>query len=159
VVAVSNSKDAIGEVFAVFDRPCDLRLGQNRAGFDSQSPPIIQLNCDDHGFASRTRQEAMRQGFDYLPKPFTPDQISLLIRKIIQVRTLEQRVAVLQEALKDAAPEIDLTSRNPAMQRTLSIAHREAESDATVLIRGESGTGKTILARPALLSKWAKILV
>ena len=46
----------------------------------------------------------MRRGaFDYLPKPFTPDQLLLLIRKITEVRTLEQKVAALQEALNEAA--------------------------------------------------------
>ena len=154
VVAVSNSKDAIGEVSRqFFDMALvDLRLG-TESGLDLI--PSLRANCPwlkivmITAYASiDTAVEAMRRGaFDYLPKPFTPDQVSLLIRKISEVRTLEQRVAVLQEALKDAAPEIDLTSRNPAMQRTLSMAHRVAESDATVLIRGESGTGKTILAR------------
>jgi NtrC-family two-component system response regulator AlgB len=95
-----------------------------------------------------TAVEAMRRGaFDYLPKPFTVDQLLLLIRKITEVRTLEQKVAALQEALSEAAPEADLTSRSPVMQKTLALAQRVAGSDATLLIRGESGTGKTMLAR------------
>ena len=53
----------------------------------------------------------------------------------------------MQEALNEAAPEADLTSRSAAMQKTLALAQRVADSDATLLIRGESGTGKTILAR------------
>jgi NtrC-family two-component system response regulator AlgB len=63
------------------------------------------------------------------------------------VRALEQKVESLQEALSEATPEADLTSRSPAMQKTLTLAQRVADSDATLLIRGESGTGKTILAR------------
>jgi NtrC-family two-component system response regulator AlgB len=102
-----------------------------------------------------TAVEAMRRGaFDYLPKPFTPDQLLLLIGKITEVRTLEQKVAALQEALNEAAPEIDLTSRSPAMQQTMALAKRVADSDATILIRGESGTGKTILARA--IHSWSR---
>ena len=52
-------------------------------------------------------------------------------------------MAALQEALNEAAPEADLTSRSPVMQKTLAMAQRVADSNATILIRGESGTGKT----------------
>ena len=95
-----------------------------------------------------TAVEAMRRGaFDYLPKPFTPDQLKMITKKVIDIRKLELKVKELQEVLQEVAPEADLTSRNPAMQQTLAMAQRVAESEATVLIRGESGTGKTILAR------------
>ena len=100
VVAVSNSKDAIGEASRqFFDMALvDLRLG-TESGLDLI--PSLRANCPwlkivmITAYASiDTAVEAMRRGaFDYLPKPFTPTQISLLIRKIIQVRTLEQRVA------------------------------------------------------------------
>jgi two-component system, NtrC family, response regulator AlgB len=161
VVAVSNSKDAIGEASR---RSYDLALVDLRLGTESGLDliPSLHSNCPwlkiivITAYASiDTAVEAMRRGaFDYLPKPFTPDQLSLLIRKIIEVRTLEQRVAVLQEALKESAPETDLTSRNPTMQRTLAMARRVADSDATVLIRGESGTGKTILAKA--IHSWSR---
>ncbi len=154
VVAVSNSQDALAEASR---RLFDLALVDLRLGTESglELIPTLRTNCPwlkvvvITAYASiDTAVEAMRLGaFDYLPKPFTPDQVSLLIRKIDEVRTLEQRVATLQEALNEAAPEADLTSRSPAMQKTLAMAQRVADSDATLLIRGESGTGKTILAR------------
>ena len=95
-----------------------------------------------------TAVEAMRRGaFDYLPKPFTHDQVAMLTQKIARVRALEQKVAVLQEALSEVSLEADMTSRSPLMQRALAMARKVAASEATILIRGESGTGKTILAR------------
>jgi len=92
--------------------------------------------------------EAMRRGaFDYLPKPFTHDQVTLVVRKVAEVRALEQKVSALQDILSEAVPETVLESRSPVMRRTLAMARQVADSEATILIRGESGTGKTIIAR------------
>jgi NtrC-family two-component system response regulator AlgB len=161
VMAVSNSKDALAEAGRRF---FDLALVDLRLGTESglELIPALRAACPwmkvvvITAYASiDTAVEAMRRGaFDYLPKPFTPDQVILLIGKIAEVRTLEARVAVLQEALNEAAPEADLASRSPAMQQTLAIAQRVAASDATLLIRGESGTGKTILARA--IHSWSR---
>jgi NtrC-family two-component system response regulator AlgB len=153
-VAVSNFKDAVAEASRRF---FDMALVDLRLGTESglELIPALRTNCPwikivvITAYASiDTAVEAMRRGaFDYLPKPFTPDQLTLLIRQIGEVRTLEQKVAALQEALNEAAPEADLTSRSATMQKTLALAQRVADSDTTLLIRGESGTGKTILAR------------
>jgi two-component system, NtrC family, response regulator AlgB len=154
VVAVSNFKDAMSEASRRF---FDMALVDLRLGTESGMGliPALRTACPwirvvvITAYASiDTAVEAMRRGaFDYLPKPFTPDQLLLLIRKVTEMRTLEQKVAALQEALNEAAPEADLTSRSPVMQKTLAMAQRVADSDATLLVRGESGTGKTMLAR------------
>ncbi len=95
-----------------------------------------------------TAVEAMRRGAsDYIPKPFTPAQIKLAIRKVFEVRTLEQKVAALQDALGKERPEVDFSSSSPAMQEAVTMARQAAASEATILLRGESGTGKTVLAR------------
>ena len=161
VVAVSNLKDAMAEASRRF---FDMALVDLRLGTESgmELIPALRTYCPwikvvvITAYASiDTAVEAMRRGaFDYLPKPFTPDQLLLLIRKVTEVRTLEQRVAALQEALNEAAPEADLTSRSPVMQKTLAMAQRVADSDATLLIRGESGTGKTMLARA--IHSWSR---
>jgi len=137
----------------------DLRLGME-SGMDlipalRNACPWMKVVVITAYASIDTAVEAMRRGaFDYLPKPFNPDQLLLLIRKITEVRTLEQRVAALQEALSEAAPEADLSSRSPLMQKTLAMAQRVADSDATLLIRGESGTGKTMLARA--IHSWSR---
>ena len=100
-------------------------------------------------FASiATAVEAMRRGaFDFIPKPFTPEQIRQVLQKIIRTRSLEQRVRQLESQLADESPEIDLTSAEPAVQRVLEIAFKAADTTATVFVLGPSGTGKNVLAR------------
>jgi NtrC-family two-component system response regulator AlgB len=96
-------------------------------------------------FASiETAVEAMRRGaFDYLPKPCTPEQV---LGRIQTTRKLERRVAELESRL-GAAPDIDFTTHSPAMKQALDVAFKAAATDATVLLLGESGTGKSLLAR------------
>ncbi len=95
-----------------------------------------------------TAVEAMRRGAsDYLAKPFTPAQVRLALRKAVDLQALENRVDLLQEDLARSRPATHLESRSPVMQRALDEARQVAESDATVLLRGESGTGKNVLAR------------
>jgi NtrC-family two-component system response regulator AlgB len=95
-----------------------------------------------------TAVEAMRRGaFDYLPKPFTPDQVRQVLSRIEKTRKLERRVAELESRLAGESPEVDLTTHSTAMQKALDIAFKAADSEATVLLLGESGTGKSVLAR------------
>ncbi len=100
-------------------------------------------------FASiETAVEAMRRGaFDYLPKPCTPDQVRQLLARIERTKRLENRVEELESQLNAESPANDLVTNSPAMQAVIDMAFKAANSDATVLILGESGTGKSVLAR------------
>ena len=95
-----------------------------------------------------TAVEAMKLGaVDYLPKPFEPAQVRLVARKVAERKALEKQVQVLREQLKDAVPEIALASESPVMQQVISLARRVATGETTVLLQGESGTGKGVLAQ------------
>ena len=95
-----------------------------------------------------TAVEAMRRGAaDYLPKPFTPAQIRHLVERTAQRRALVRRVRDLEGQLADAVPELELATRSAALQAALDTVRRAAGSDAAVLLRGENGTGKGVLAR------------
>ena len=92
--------------------------------------------------------EAIRGGaFDYLPKPFTPDQLRVVLDRSALVRGLRNRVAALAERARSLDPGDELETHEPAMRRVLDVAFQVAPTDATVLLRGESGTGKGVLAR------------
>ena len=154
VIAVSNFQDALAEASRTsFELAfVDLRLG-TEDGLDLipallAATPWLKIIVITAYASIDTAVEAMRRGAtDYIPKPFTPAQIELAVRKVFEMRSLEQRIATLQEDLGRVHPEIDFKSTSGSMQRAVDLARQVASSEATILLRGESGTGKTVLAR------------
>jgi len=95
-----------------------------------------------------TAVEAMRRGAeDYLPKPFTPDQLRRVLDRVAHTRRLESQVEELEEQVRSIVPEADLQTEEPAVREALDVAFKAAASDVSILLRGESGTGKGVLAR------------
>jgi two-component system, NtrC family, response regulator AlgB len=130
----------------------DLRLGSG-SGLDLL-PALLAEDADLDvvvitAYASiDTAMEAVRRGArDYVPKPFTPAQIRAVVERLRERRRLRARVSTLEDRLAGVDPDALLETRSPAMQATLSLLRRAAASDATVLLRGENGTGKSVLAR------------
>jgi DNA-binding NtrC family response regulator len=90
---------------------------------------------------------AMKDGaYDYLQKPFEPDEAVLLIKRAIERRQLRAQARDLQAALAAARRFDNIIAESAAMRRVLELVQRAAASDATVLITGESGTGKEVIA-------------
>ena len=139
-------EDAFDAVFL------DLKLGADD-GLDVlakllQAQPALAVVMFTAYANIATAVEAMRRGaFDFLPKPFTPDQIRAVLAKIEKARVLEARVRSLENQLASESPPVDLESAEPGTQRTIEIAFKAAASSANMLILGPSGTGKSILAR------------
>lgn len=83
---------------------------------------------------------------DYLVKPCSPEQLRIAVARQIDTRRMLDRIDTLEREVGRTVPS-DLTSRNPAMQAAIDMALQVARTDANVLILGESGTGKGVLAR------------
>jgi NtrC-family two-component system response regulator AlgB len=95
--------------------------------------------------------EAMRAGaYDYLMKPFSLEQVGLLLARVLEVQALRRENRTLRRVLDEP---VLLESASPVMQRALATARQAAASDVTVLLTGESGTGKNVLA--AAIHGWS----
>jgi len=161
VISVSNYQDALSEnARQSFDMAfVDLRLGLD-SGLDLipallAGSPWLKIVIITAYASIDTAVAAIKLGAtDYIPKPFTPAQVILAVQKVAEVRSLEQRVDALQADLNRITPEVDLNTTSPIMQRAIELARQVAPSDAIVLLTGENGTGKSILARA--IHEWSK---
>jgi NtrC-family two-component system response regulator AlgB len=149
--SAATALEAIGRT--VFDVVfLDLRLG-TESGLDlipkllAENPNVVIIVVTAYA-TLETAVQAIRSGaWDYLQKPFTPGQIRHLLEKVRVQRSVSVRMADLQDRLQTEAPDTDLGSEAPAMRGVLEIVSRAAKADVSVLFRGESGTGKGVIAR------------
>jgi two-component system response regulator AtoC len=106
------------------------------------SVPVLILTA--HG-SERVAVAAMKSGaFDYIPKPFDPDELVLAVRRASEWRDLRLQNARLRT---EAALGGEIVADSPAMKRVMDVVARVAPKDVTVLLSGESGAGKDVLAR------------
>ena len=154
VTAVSSAESALSALAQQsYDLAfLDLRLGDS-SGLDliakliADCPNLLVVVITAYATIDSAVDAIKRGAADYLPKPFTPAQIRHVVDQSIKQRDLKRQVTDLEGRLRDAAPESDLESDSPKLRAVFEIAAKAADSAAPVLLRGESGTGKSVLAR------------
>lgn len=129
----------------------DLKLG-TESGLDvfkeiraqGHEMPVIMFTAYS---SIETAVEATRLGvFDYVTKPFVPEQIRQVLRKVEDKNSLKNKVFRLESQLAESSPTFTFTSSDPVVHEVYEVAKRAADSDATILLLGPSGTGKTVIA-------------
>jgi two-component system C4-dicarboxylate transport response regulator DctD len=118
---------------------------QQTLAIDHDLPVILITGHGDIAMAV----QAIREGaYDFIEKPFAADQLIETVRRALDKRTLTLENRCLRQELEaQSAPGPRIIGRTPAMQRLRATIAQLADTDADVLIRGETGTGKELVAR------------
>jgi len=154
VTAESDGKKALDRALAEsFDLVlCDVRMPEMDGlaflrSYRSRGGDALVIMMSAYG-GEDAALAAMKEGaYDYLPKPFRPDEVVLTLRKAEERERLRHDVAGLRAQLATGPAERGLVAESRAMKAALDLVARVAEHSTTVLITGESGTGKEVIAR------------
>jgi DNA-binding NtrC family response regulator len=96
----------------------------------------------------QTAVEAMKAGaYDYLTKPIHPYELKTLVKRSLEHHRLLEEVQVLRSCLDEKFGFEAIIGSSPALLRALDVAARVSSTDATILIYGETGTGKELVAK------------
>ncbi len=116
---------------------------------DGPDFPIIVITA--HG-SIEAAVEAMKEGaYDFLPKPFDPRHLDIVVRKALERGRLVEANRLLQDTLDSRASEI--LGASQAIREVVSVARKAAAANSTVLLLGESGTGKEVFAHA--IHRWS----
>ncbi|MEA2525189.1 MAG: two-component system, NtrC family, response regulator AtoC [Thermomicrobiales bacterium] len=111
-----------------------------------QSKPLPVIVITGQG-TSKIAIDAIQHGaYDYITKPFDIDDIAVTVKRYFEWQNLNDQVLALSTRLGERDPDEVLIGNSPAMQEVYKTIGRVARSDATVLITGETGTGKELVA-------------
>src|SRR5438046_2856810 len=155
VAAESDGKRALERALA---EPFDLVLSDVRMpemdglaflrAYRSRGGTALVIMMSAYG-GEEAALAAMKEGaYDYIPKPFRPDEVVLTLRKAEEREQLGRTIATLKAQLATTPGARAVVAESAAMRDALELVARVAEHRTTVLITGESGTGKEVTAQP-----------
>ena len=111
------------------------------------NPAVIAVIITGHA-SINSAVKAIRAGaYDYIEKPFSMGKVLAIVKRALEHARLLDRNTYLNEELKDRYHPDNIVGSAPAMQKVFELIRKVAGTDATVLIRGENGTGKELAAR------------
>src|SRR6059036_1856089 len=154
VAAEGNGAKALARALAEpFDLVlCDVRMPDMDGlaflrGYVSGGGSALVIMMSAYG-GEEAALAAMKEGaYDYIPKPFRPDEVVLTLRKAEERERLGRTIATLRAQLDSSLASRALIAESPAMRQALELVARVAEHKTTVLITGERGTGKEVIAQ------------
>jgi len=137
---------------------CDLMLPDG-SGIDllrevkAATPSVAVVMITAHT-STKSAVEALKAGaFDYIAKPFDIDELKIIVRNAVERKELEDENLHLRTALEERFTFSNIIGRSTRMQEIFSVVQRIAKTNSTVLISGDSGTGKELIAAsiPAIM--------
>ena len=154
VVAEGNGARALERARAEpFDLVlCDVRMADMDGlaflrAYKSGGGPALVIMMSAYG-GEEAALAAMKEGaYDYVAKPFRPDEVVLTLRKAEERERLGHTIATLRAQLDSSPAARALIAESPAMRQALDVVARVAAHRTTVLITGERGTGKEVIAQ------------
>ena len=154
---VRLARDAIDAVARLKEEPVDLVLTDLRlprgSGMDvltwvAKNAPSTQVVMMTAFATTETAVDAMKAGaYDYLIKPFKPDELTVLIDRALERRRLQAENRALRATLDARAGQARLIGVSEGMQEVFELIQKVAPTRTTILVTGESGTGKELVAR------------
>src|SRR5438045_3223302 len=131
---------------------CDVRMADMDGiaflrAYKSGGGPALVIMMSAYG-GEESALAAMKEGaYDYVAKPFRPDEVVLTLRKAEERERLGHTIATLKAQLDSSPAARALIAESPAMRQALDVVARVAAHRTTVLITGERGTGKEVIAQ------------
>lgn len=113
----------------------------------TQQPETIMILMTAYATVESAVEAVKAGAYDYITKPVGVDELRLLLRRALEHRSLRQEVHRLRSSLDSRFGFESIIGKSPALMDVLDTAIRAASSSATVLIQGETGTGKELLAK------------
>ena len=115
----------------------------------SEHPQVLVIMITAYGSIENAIESMKRGADDYLLKPFDPEQLMILIEKMVQQRALLEENQTLKDRLAEQTlvGMGDLITASPVMRPVLDLIQQVSAADTPVLISGETGTGKELVAR------------
>jgi len=163
VLTAENGPQALGIVGK--DKPCIAIVDLVMPGMDGiellkkvkEVSPSIEVIIITAYASIPTAITAIREGaYDYIEKPFSPEKVELLIKKLVEHQRLVEENISLHQQLEKRYRFENIIAKSAKMQQIIELIKVVAKSNATVLITGESGTGKELVARAVHVQSYRK---
>ena len=113
----------------------------------AHNPSIEVIMLTGHGSIDSAIESIREGAFDYVTKPCPLDEIQIRVQRAIERRVLRQRTSLLERALTPADPTASFVGDSPEFRRMLHLVELVGPTDSTVLIAGETGSGKERIAK------------
>ncbi len=161
VTSLASAAEALEKLDADFDGivVSDIRmpgidglaLHRRIVAFDADLPVILVTGHGDIPMAVQALQDGV---YDFIPKPFAADRLVQSVRRALEKRRLVMENRALKRAAEAAGDSLPLIGQTPVMERLRQTIRHIADTDVDVLVAGETGSGKEVVA--TLLHNWSR---